>query len=143
MSIGARKLLETLRLAYGDQVTIHDEWPVGLGLFLDFYIPSLALGFEYHGRQHSEFVAHFHQDAAGYQSSRLRDTVKIDLCAEQGIALVVFWDGEEITVDEIYARSMEALGSALPAKEKKDPVGDRRREYAREQYQKFKNSRKK
>lgn len=143
MSKGSESLLEALHEAYGSQVVIHKEWGIGNGLRLDFYIPSLLLAFEYHGRQHGEFVAHFHGDAAGYQASHLRDTVKIDLCASQGIALVIFWDGEEITVDEIYERSMKALGSALPAKKKEDPVGDRRREYAREQYRKAKAGRKK
>lgn len=143
MSKGAEGLLEALHEAYGSQVIIQKEWSIGNGLRLDFYIPSLLLAFEYHGRQHGEFVSHFHGDAAGYQASRLRDTVKIDLCAEQGIGLVVFWDGEDITVDEIYARSMVALDSTPPAKKKEDSIGDRRREYSREQYRKAKAGRKK
>jgi len=45
-------------------------------LFLDIFLPQLGLIIEVHGRQHDEFVAHFHGDEAGFRLSRKRDRLK-------------------------------------------------------------------
>jgi very-short-patch-repair endonuclease len=45
-------------------------------LFVDFLIPSSSLAVEVHGRQHFEFVAHFHGDTRGFRKSKARDRDK-------------------------------------------------------------------
>ena len=58
-------------------------------LFLDFFIPSLMLGIEVHGRQHYEFCKFFHKTMAGFLQSNKRDFIKEDWCELNDIELVV------------------------------------------------------
>jgi hypothetical protein len=58
-------------------------------LFLDFFIPSLMLGIEVHGRQHYEFCKFFHKTMAGFLQSNKRDFIKEDWCELNGIELIV------------------------------------------------------
>jgi predicted nucleic acid-binding Zn-ribbon protein len=60
------------------------------GLELDGYCEKLKLALEYNGRQHYEYVDHFHRD--GLQSlvyQQERDQRKIRLCHENGIYLII------------------------------------------------------
>ena len=41
-------------------------------LYVDFFIPSHSLAIEVHGRQHFEFVAHFHGDRKGFRKSKAK-----------------------------------------------------------------------
>ena len=59
-------------------------------LFLDFFIPSLMLGVEVHGRQHYEFCKFFHKTMAGFLQSNKRDFIKQDWCELNGVELIVF-----------------------------------------------------
>jgi len=58
-------------------------------LFLDFFIPTLMLGIEVHGRQHYEFCKFFHKTMAGFLQSNKRDFIKEDWCELNGIELIV------------------------------------------------------
>ena len=58
-------------------------------LYVDFYIPDYKIGIEVHGRQHDEFVPHFHGDAAGWAAHRRRDNLKLEWAEENKITLVV------------------------------------------------------
>jgi len=58
-------------------------------LYLDIFLPQFGLVVEVHGRQHDEFVRHFHGDAAGFRSSRRRDSLKEEWIAEKGYTFVV------------------------------------------------------
>jgi hypothetical protein len=58
-------------------------------LFLDFFIPSLMLGIEVHGRQHYEFCKFFHKTMAGFLQSNKRDFIKEDWCELNGVELIV------------------------------------------------------
>ena len=58
-------------------------------LFLDFFIPSLMLGIEVHGRQHYEFCKFFHKTMAGFLQSNKRDFIKEDWCELNDIELIV------------------------------------------------------
>lgn len=63
-------------------------------LFLDIFVPQLNLVIEVHGRQHDEFVDHFHGSASGFRESRRRDSLKEEWVAEQGLTFVVFREHE-------------------------------------------------
>ena len=92
LHISARKLLRQI-FPYD---TILEEVPLPGShkpsrkstLFVDFLIPSESLAVEVHGRQHFEFVAHFHGDKAGFRKSKARDRDKANWLQTNSIALV-------------------------------------------------------
>ena len=57
-------------------------------LFVDFLIPSASLAVEVHGRQHFEFVAHFHGDKRGFRKSKAIDKDKVNWLELNSITLV-------------------------------------------------------
>jgi len=109
MSEGSNKLLSILKQIYGEELKVTKEYHVGSRLRLDYFLPAYSLGFEFHGRQHQEFVAHFHIDAAGFRSSKRRDRLKLDLADALGITVIIVWDTEDLTVDNIRSKIVEAL----------------------------------
>jgi hypothetical protein len=48
----------------------------GVKLFFDFFIKDLGVLIECNGRQHFEFVKHFHFDKQGLTAQRIRDNLK-------------------------------------------------------------------
>ena len=68
----------------------------GMRLELDFYIPDLNVAFEIQGRQHYEFVRHFHIDYDGFKRQLERDRIKREICARMGVVLY-----EASTIDEL------------------------------------------
>jgi hypothetical protein len=62
--------------------------PGSYGLFADFFLPQIKLIVEAHGRQHYEYVYHFHQDEAGFAKAKKRDKNKIAWCEINGISFV-------------------------------------------------------
>ena len=57
-------------------------------LFVDFLIPSASLAVEVHGRQHFEFVAHFHGNMQGFRKSKARDRDKSNWLGTNSINLI-------------------------------------------------------
>lgn len=45
-------------------------------LFLDLWLPQLGLVVEVHGRQHDEYVDHFHGNVGNFRDSKKRDRIK-------------------------------------------------------------------
>lgn len=75
---------------------------MGQQLFFDFYIKDFALFFEIQGRQHSEYVGHFHGDRQGYLDMKHRDNLKLRYCQENNIDLILINYDEKInTPDEM------------------------------------------
>lgn len=111
MSKGSQALYGQLLEMFGG-ARIEPEYCVGESLRLDFYLPDHKLGFEWHGRQHKEFVEHFHGSIAGFKDAQRRDRRKLELCAELGIAVVVFWDDEIVDQTVLGARIMAAFAEA-------------------------------
>lgn len=116
MSKGADNLKEILKALYGEHSNIILEHLLPGNLRLDYYMPVLNLAFEFHGRQHTEFVAHFHKDRLGFEDSKWRDEQKSLLCHKMGIVLVHFWDGDEITAESVSFRIAQAIDSFVPYK---------------------------
>lgn len=63
-------------------------------LFLDIFLPQFGLVVEVHGRQHDEFIRHFHGDAAGFKSYRRRDSLKEEWVAEKGYTLIIIRESD-------------------------------------------------
>jgi very-short-patch-repair endonuclease len=57
-------------------------------LYLDFFIPQIDLVVEVHGRQHDQFVKHFHGDQSGYKASKKRDKLKEEWAEANGMLLM-------------------------------------------------------
>jgi hypothetical protein len=82
----------------------------GTKLFFDLYIKSLGVLIEIQGRQHFEYVAHFHDTIQNFYNQRTRDNLKIEYCDEQGLTLVYFYDKKDKINDSlILNRIYEAL----------------------------------
>lgn len=60
----------------------------GAQLFFDFFIKELNVLIEVQGRQHDEYVAHFHGDREGYLASKRRDNLKKEYCETNGVVLI-------------------------------------------------------
>jgi very-short-patch-repair endonuclease len=68
---------------------LYEEFPcVPLNLRLDFFIPALNIAFEFDGKQHDEYVAHFHKDRYGFARSKRNDAMKKQWCETNGITLI-------------------------------------------------------
>ena len=79
-------------------------------LFLDFWVPKLSMVIEVHGRQHREFVRHFHEDIAGFRASKKRDALKAEWAAQAGLTMVVIWDDEfPLTKEFLLTRIKESM----------------------------------
>jgi hypothetical protein len=77
------------------------------GLELDIYIPSLNVGIEYQGQQHSRPVKHWGGERA-FSAQRDRDVEKKRLCADRGCRLIEFWHGEPLSAEAVMAKLLEA-----------------------------------
>lgn len=78
---------------------IYEQFPcVGMRLRLDFYVHLLKVAFEFDGRQHDEYVSHFHKSRQKFQASRVRDWDKEEWCRINEIRLIRV---NEDTIDEI------------------------------------------
>ena len=65
-------------------------------LYVDFFIPSHSLAVEVQGRQHFEFVAHFHGDRQGFRKSKARDRDKANWLENNDIQLIALsYSGKE------------------------------------------------
>ena len=66
------------------------------GLELDFYIEEIRAGIEIQGRQHYEWVPHFHPDYADFLALKARDQKKSIICREMDIVLHYIYEGKDI-----------------------------------------------
>jgi hypothetical protein len=98
------------KLIPGEEIV--NEYHIGEQLRLDVYCPRYKLAAEFHGRQHYEFVAHFHDSYDDFIRSQQRDDRKIQLCAEAGIALVTFRYCDKLTEDCVFDRLLCAMQEA-------------------------------
>lgn len=78
-------------------------------LFFDFYLKDLKILFEVQGRQHCEFVKHFHTDIDGFKQSKFRDNLKIQYAEEQGLSLVYVYFDEVLSDEFLLNRISEAI----------------------------------
>lgn len=80
------------------------EFPLyDIGQRLDIYIPNLALAVEYDGRQHVDFIEHFHKNLEGFKDAQKMDQQKNEYLLLNGIKLV------RILYNEMVANKEELL----------------------------------
>ena len=78
-----KKFLDRAKIEFEPQ-KYFSEWKIGVHYF-DFYIPEYNLVLEYHGRQHYEFVPHFHKTEENFRSRLLKDKLKKETALLQGL----------------------------------------------------------
>lgn len=65
-------------------------------LTIDFYIPDRRIAVECQGRQHYEFIPHFHGTRMGFVKAKKNDVNKRDWCQKNNIRLVELkYDGTD------------------------------------------------
>ena len=69
----------------------------GQRLYFDFFIKELGVFIEVQGRQHTEFVKHFHGTREAFLAQKARDNTKIEYVDAKGLCLVRFNFNEKIT----------------------------------------------
>ena len=111
MSDGSEQLLSIVQELFPNQ-RVELEYNVAArgALFLDIYLPRLKIGFEFDGRQHFEYVEHFHGSRDNYLRAIRRDYEKTERCEELGITLIRMAYYEEMDRETVRLKIEEALG---------------------------------
>jgi len=91
---------------------IINEHHLGDKLRLDVYCPSYKLAAEFHGRQHFYYTERFFDSKYEFEEAQKRDIKKVQMCKEQGIALIVFRYNDLLTEESVYSRMIEAIRSS-------------------------------
>lgn len=81
----------------------------GTKLFFDFYVKEYFVFIECQGRQHTQFVKHFHGDGEAFSRQKMRDNLKLEYVQKNGLYLVRIYDHEEITKDLVLCKIHKAL----------------------------------
>ena len=83
----------------------------GKSMELDGYCAQVGLAFEYHGRQHYEFLPHFHRNESALRQRIEDDQTKLELCELNGVRLITVPYWIEIESMETYLRGrLDQLG---------------------------------
>ena len=146
VSRGQASLMKIMhKLLPGEKLVTEEA--IGERLRLDIYCPAYNLAAEYHGKQHFEYIEHFHGNIQGFWESQKRDNRKIEICKDLGISLVVFRYNDDLSEDIVFERLLDAIRNSPVAetKEKRTLKGNayyeaakqRQREYKRESYRRM------
>ena len=80
-------------------------------LELDCYNRELGLALEYNGRQHYDFVPHFHKNKEAFMNQKYRDEMKRTKCRENGISLIeVPYTVKENELEQFIERELYKFG---------------------------------
>jgi hypothetical protein len=60
----------------------------GKNLEIDCYNDELKLAVEFQGRQHYQFIPHFHKNKGTYHNQLYRDELKREKCRQNGVKLI-------------------------------------------------------
>jgi hypothetical protein len=91
----------------------------GRRLELDGYSAELRSAFEYNGRQHYEFPNSFHKTREEFDLQVERDALKVEICREMGIDLVVI--PHDQSIEDSYGDIERHLRSIVK-KSKRNPI---------------------
>lgn len=108
------QVIETIRAIFPEMLLVEEKC-VTYGnqrLFLDIFLPQLGIVVEVHGRQHDEFVEHFHGDAAGFRASKVRDRLKEEWADIEGLTMVILREDDlPVTPDSLLEKIDESSNS--------------------------------
>lgn len=112
MSEIAKKVYDTLREIFPTNTILQEHYIYykGARLFFDFFIKELGILIEVQGRQHFEYVDHFHGSVESFRAQKCRDNLKREYVQyDSKLCLVYFYDEQDIVTKElILSRIYEA-----------------------------------
>jgi hypothetical protein len=153
LSKGHSALTELFRELIPNYEIINEHY-IGDKLHLDIYCPRLKIAAEFHGRQHFEFNKHFHTSKYDFEQGQRNDELKADKCRELGIALIVFCYNDDMSLESVTSKIVDAIASVegVEAPAKKSSLSsdsdyyklmkERRNAHNREVYKKMKQGKK-
>lgn len=83
----------------------------GAKLFFDFYIKELGVYVEVQGRQHTQFVKHFHGTKEKFLAQKFRDNLKIQYIQEKDKYLIRLYGDEKISENLVLVKINKAFDS--------------------------------
>ncbi len=140
-----RTLYDMLHQIYPGQQIIY-EYPLAeVNQRVDIMLPGLGLAIEYSGRQHSEYVQHFHHDFEGYLKGRQQDQKKIEYLELKGIKLVIIKHNKMVKTAEELKELIDSVpyptveySPIVVEDDKRSQRLQREREYRQNLYRKIK-----
>jgi hypothetical protein len=112
------------KLLPGEKIV--NEFHIGERLKLDVFCPKYNLAAEYHGRQHFYYTQRFFDSKYEFEEAQKRDERKMELCQQNGIALIVFRYNDLLTEQSVYDRMLDAIRNSKvePTATKKQSIKD-------------------
>ncbi len=86
------KIGQQLKKLYPHDQIFEEVYIPGENLVFDFFLPSLLLAIEVHGKQHIQHVKYFHRTKQDFHRQQDRDQRKRDLCKLNGFRLIEVCD---------------------------------------------------
>jgi hypothetical protein len=97
-----KQRLRILLSDYHCQENARPDWlrnpGTGYPLELDFWLPDLKVGIEVQGRQHLEYIPHFHDSIKGFEKQLQHDEIKRQTCKEIGVFFYEVFELHDIDV---------------------------------------------
>lgn len=87
---------EIIKKHFPHDIILEEVTIPGMSLYIDFLLPSKKIAFEIHGRQHDQYVKHFHKNTRGFLNAQQRDENKSAWCKLNKIMLVTVRSPEEL-----------------------------------------------
>jgi hypothetical protein len=88
--------------------TLQPERPIG-GLYIDWFIPDMKMGFEVQGSQHTEYNNFHFETKNDFKRAQSRDYDKSYLCEKSGISLVYLYHDEDLTISLVKEKINEVF----------------------------------
>lgn len=84
MSKQANDVYDILKELFPHNIILKEQYLYykGTRLFFDYFIKDLGIFIEVQGRQHEQFVKHFHGNKKGYLNHKNRDNLKLQYIEE-------------------------------------------------------------
>lgn len=118
-------------------------------LRIDIAVPSQNVAIEFHGRQHFEYVEHFHKNHDNFMRSKVRDLQKKTVILRNGWCYIEFTYRDTLTDDVISSRIFEnfmvySQSDAMPLRKQDSQAlqKEKQREYRKNRYRLMKEQRK-
>ena len=113
LSIQAQSILNELFPANPHRRVFSEQYVKykGTRLFFDFYVKELRVYIECQGRQHFNYVKHFHGSKDNFFNAKYRDNLKIEYIQSQDFYLVHLNYDEVITKELVLQKINSAFES--------------------------------
>lgn len=116
---------------------------------IDIAIPDQKVAIEYHGRQHFEYIEHFHKNYDNFVRGKARDLQKKEHILKNGWCYIEFTYHDKLTEDTISTRIFENFmvysqtdAEQLKKQDARAIQRERQKEYRKTRYRVMKEQRK-